>query len=354
MHNFIFIIFAITILTLGCKREEVRVYQIPKESVPVAMPHGQAPEWKVIGKTPSNWEERPGSGMRAAQFIVKGKDGSQGEVAVMPMVGMKASKDEILTIWRQQFGPNLKEKSEKVKIGEDEGELYDFSADPPPGGDIPQRILVAMLFKDNVNWFFRISGSRDLVEESKNDFIAYLNSAKFEHSGSEKTTEFQQKQQPSQSAQKVTPHDSQMTVPPQQMPIELPVPQDWKQLPPAPMAPLRYEVSSGNATAIITITRLDGDAGGLLPNINRWRGQIKLPPLSQADMEKHVSKIKTSIGEAYVVDFTGSNASNELTRIVGIIAPAGGNTWFFKMTGQDAAVGGRKDELIKFAQSFKF
>jgi len=54
------------------------------------------------------------------------------------------------------------------------------------------------------------------------------------------------------------------------------------------------------------------------------------------------------------VDFSGSNASNEPTRIVGIILPAGNHTWFFKMTGQDGAVNAHKDGLIKFVQSFKF
>ncbi|MGC8744278.1 MAG: hypothetical protein ACP5T0_10415 [Verrucomicrobiia bacterium] len=354
MHNILLIVLGLSIFAAGCKKEEVKVYQIPKESAPVAMPHQSAPEWKVTGTTPSNWEQRASSGMRVAQYWVKGKDGSQGEVVVMPMAGMKASKDEILAIWRQQFGPNVKESSQKIKIGGDEGELHDFSSDQPKGSDIPERILVAMLFKDNVNWFFRISGSKALVEESKNDFIAYLNSVKMEQSASDKPSETQVNPHQTQS----NPHQQMQTAQnasqPQPMPIELPVPGDWKQLPPTPMAPLRYEVASGNATALVTITRLDGEGGGVLPNINRWRGQIKLPPVSQSDLDKQISKIKTTIGEAFVVDFSGSNASNEPTRMVGIIVPAGSYTWFFKMTGQDGAVNAHKDGLIKFVQSFKF
>ncbi|MCX7872639.1 MAG: hypothetical protein N2487_05080 [Verrucomicrobiae bacterium] len=353
MHNFTLIVLAICIFALGCKREEVRVYQIPKESAPVAMPHSQLPEWKVTGKTPSNWEPRPSSGMRVAQYLVKGKEGAQGEVVVMPMAGMKASRDEILAIWRQQFGPDVKEKSEKVKIGDDEGELYDFSTDQPQGNEIPQRILVAMLFKDNVNWFFRISGSKDLVGESRNDFIAYLNSVKFEQSNPGNSSESPTNPHQAQPSQ-VAPHQPAQTQATTQMPIELPVPDDWKQQPPAPMAPLRYEVSSGSATAMITITRLDGDGGGLLANINRWRGQIKLPPVSPEDVDKQVSRVKTAVGEALVVDFFGTNTANNPTRVVGIIAPAGSYTWFFKMTGQEQAVNARKDELIKYVQSFKF
>lgn len=351
MHNIWLIVLGLTIFAAGCKREEVKVYQIPKESAPVAMPHQSAPEWKVTGTTPANWEQRPSSGMRVAQYLVKGKDGSQGEVVVMPMAGMKASKEEILVIWRQQFGQNVKESSQKVKIGGDEGDLYDFSSDQPMGKDIPERILVAMLFKDNVNWFFRLSGNKALVEESKNDFITYLNSVKLQQSISDKPSDTQV---PSPQTQP-NPHQIQTVQgAAQPMPTELSVPENWKQLPPTPMAPLRYEVASGNSTALITITRLDGEGGGILPNINRWRGQIKLPPVSQSDLDKQISKIKTAIGEAFVVDFSGSNASNEPTRMVGIIVPAGSYTWFFKMTGQDGAVNAHKDGLIKFVQSFKF
>ncbi|HON06892.1 MAG TPA: hypothetical protein PLW02_02200 [Verrucomicrobiota bacterium] len=168
---------AIALLT-GCGKEDIKVYKIPKESA-VAKPHQQPQEqWKVVGDVPQNWEEKGPSGMRIAQYVVRGKDNSQGEVAVMPMVGLRANKNEILAIWKGQLGQDVVEKSEKVKIGEDEGELFDLSSKQQQSPELPQRILVAMLIKDNVNWFFRISGASNLVEQSKSDFIKYLNSIK--------------------------------------------------------------------------------------------------------------------------------------------------------------------------------
>ena len=168
---------AIALLT-GCGKEDIKVYQIPKEPT-VAKPHQQSQEqWKVIGDVPENWEEKGPSGMRVAQYVVKGKDNSQGEVAVMPMVGLRANKNEILAIWKGQLGQDVVEKSERVKIGEDEGELFDLSSQQPTSPELSQRILVAMLIKDNVNWFFRISGTSNLIEQSKPDFIKYLNSIK--------------------------------------------------------------------------------------------------------------------------------------------------------------------------------
>ena len=47
---------------------------------------------------------------------------------------------------------------------------------------------------------------------------------------------------------------------------------------PGPMRLL--ELKAGEATA--SLTYLQGDAGGLAPNINRWRGQVGLPPAENA------------------------------------------------------------------------
>ncbi|MGC8888047.1 MAG: hypothetical protein ACP5MG_12910 [Verrucomicrobiia bacterium] len=331
----ILLLFAAAVL-IGCGKEEIKVYRIPKESVQTpAMPHQQAPQWKVLADVPQNWEEKPASGMRVAQYLVKGKNGAQGEVAVMPMVGLKATKDEILAIWRGQLGNNVVQKSEQVKIGADEGELFDLSTEQPPNSELPSRILVAMVLKNNINWFFRISGASNLIEESKADFINYLNSVKI-------TSADQTSQQPP-------------TVSPTPIkPSDFKVPDDWKPLPPAPMTLTRYEVSDGSNSAVISISKLDGDGGGLLPNINRWRGQINLQNISADELDRVAEKITLGNLNAVVVDFTGTNKTGEQTRMVGIIAPAGSFTYFFKMTGQKEAVEKHKSALINFVKNFKF
>lgn len=333
---------SITIILAGCGREEIRVYKIPKESPQVSTPHQQSQaQWKVVGEVPQNWEERPASGMRVAQFWVKGKDGAQGEVVVMPMVGLRASKDEILAIWRNQLGSNVMQKSEMVKIGNDEGELFDLSSEQPSDSELPSRILVAMLFKDNINWFFRISGGSNLVEDAKPSFIKYLQSVKLVQAGETNKNEGQPSPAPAAS-------------PDVNAKITFKVPADWKPLPPAPMTLSRYEVSDGSNTAVISISRLDGDGGGLLPNVNRWRGQINLNQITMDELNRVAEKIKFADNNAILVDFVGKNKDGEQTRMVGIIAPAGSETYFFKMTGQNDAVQKYKPALIKFVESLKF
>jgi hypothetical protein len=295
----------------------------------------------VIGDVPQNWEEKSPSGMRVAQFLVKGNDNSQGEVAVMPMIGLKANKNEILAIWKGQLGQNVTEKTETVRIGNEEGELFDLTSQQPPNQELPQRILVAMLIKNNVNWFFRIAGTSNLIEQSKPDFIKYLSSIKI--------TNASQSQGESAAISDVSMSNSSLDVK-----QELKVPDGWKPLQPAPMTLSRYEVSDGSNTAIISISRLEGDGGGFLPNINRWRGQINLGNISEDEFNRTAQKIKFGNSTATLVDYTGKNSKGEQTRMVGIIAPAGSYTMFFKMTGQNSAVEKHKDELIKFVESFRF
>ncbi len=336
----IYLLVFVAILT-GCGKEDIKVYKVPKEPT-VTMPHQQSQEqWKVLGDVPQNWEEKSPSGMRVAQFLVKGNDNSQGEVAVMPMIGLKANKSEILAIWKGQLGQNVIEKSEKVKIGEDEGELYDLSSQQPPNQELPQRILVAMLMKNNVNWFFRIAGTSNLIEQSKSDFIKYLSSIKI-------TISSQSHQEPANKP------DGTMSNPLSSVKQDFKVPDGWKPLPPAPMTLSRYEISDGSNSAIISISRLEGDGGGMLPNINRWRGQINLGNISEDELNKRAQKIKFGNSTATVVDYTGKSGTGEQIRMVGIIAPSGSFTMFFKMTGQNDAVEKHKDELIKFVESFRF
>ena len=40
------------------------------------------------------------------------------------------------------------------------------------------------------------------------------------------------------------------------------------------------------------------DAGGVLANVNRWRGQVDLAPVKQAELEKQIASLDVSGGKA--------------------------------------------------------
>lgn len=328
----------------GCGREEIKVYRVPKEGKTATMPHGQA-RLRVEGDTPSNWEDKGASGMRIAQYLVKLQDGSTAEVAVMPMIGLQASKEEILAIWKQQIAGEqnapIIEKNEPVEIGGIKGDLYDLcNASGIVSESVPARVLVAMMVKDNVHWFFRLSGSSNGVEIVKPDFKKYLQTVKILDS----------------PAQEPAPGGTGSTGSGQanEASIQLQTPDGWTQLEPTPMALSRYQINSDKGTAVVTVTKLEGIAGGLLSNVNRWRGQVNLEPIGEEDLKKNMLQIKTGGGEGFVVDFDGKSKDGNQTRIIGIVIPQQTQTWFFKMMGEPDTVGANKDKLIKFAEGAKF
>src|SRR5262249_32600143 len=66
-----------------------------------------------------------------------------------------------------------------------------------------------------------------------------------------------------------------------------------------------FRVSDGGKTAQITVTPLVGEAGGLLANVNRWRGQIKLGPIDEAQLRKDVRPVEVAGQPASYFDLLG-------------------------------------------------
>ena len=101
--------------------------------------------------------------------------------------------------------------------------------------------------------------------------------------------------------------------------------------------------------ADMSVVPLSGDAGGDLANINRWRGQIDLAPLSPADLSTQSETITPGGRKMLYVDFAKGPK-----RLMAAIYHVGERTWFFKMMGEDATVASAKPSFIQFLRSLKF
>lgn len=106
----------------------------------------------------------------------------------------------------------------------------------------------------------------------------------------------------------------------------------------------------GAEEADLSVFVFPGAAGGLLDNVNRWRGQIGLGPLDAAKLADECTSLKTSTGlDITVVDMTGSNQE----RILGAILPRGAESWFFKLKGPASLLGKEKNAFMEFLKSVK-
>ena len=124
------------------------------------------------------------------------------------------------------------------------------------------------------------------------------------------------------------------------------VPAGWKEEPPTQMLVAKFSATDKDAKADITVSAFPGDVGGLLANVNRWRRQIGLPPMAEADVTKEVKQLDSVPGKMMLVEMTGTDPkTSRSAQLVGIIVPQAGQTWFYKLMGDAAVVGAQKDTL---------
>lgn len=129
-------------------------------------------------------------------------------------------------------------------------------------------------------------------------------------------------------------------------------PAHWTAKPASAMRRGSFSIKGDGGDADLSITAFPGSTGGLLANVNRWRGQLGLAPLADADVAANTTSIDAGELHLTVVDFTG-NASGKPTRILGAIVPHGTDTWFFKLMGPDQLVANEKPAFLEFLKTIK-
>lgn len=125
-------------------------------------------------------------------------------------------------------------------------------------------------------------------------------------------------------------------------------PAAWTLKPNGAMRKGSYALKGAGAEADLSITAFPGATGGLEANLNRWRGQVGLPPQSPAEITAAVEKFSANGLDFVLVDYAGNG-----NRLVGAIVPYGGNSWFFKLMGPDALVAAQKDAFRDFLHTVK-
>jgi len=359
LSRYVLMIFALALA--GCNREKITVQQVPKDSQPAAPapmmpqpasggmpvdPHagmdmgmGGAAQPALKYTLPTGWKEKAPSQMRVGSFDVPGKDGQNADVSIIPLAAMPPEAEVAnLNMWRGAIGlpPADKAESEPVTIGSAQGKLYEVGGEKATG-----RILVAMLNRDGLSWYFKMSGPDALVREQKTAFLEFVKSISFEAMPAMATA---------------NPHAPMAdAVPTETASTASGLPAGWKEIPNPPMLLAKYVIQSGDAEAQVNVSMLDGTGGGVMANVTRWRGQLGLPPMSEEDFSKVAQTVDVAGNKGTLVDMTGTDMkTGKKSRLVGIIVPQTGDTWFYKLMGDPQIVEQQKDTFTKFLQTAKF
>jgi hypothetical protein len=91
--------------------------------------------------------------------------------------------------------------------------------------------------------------------------------------------------------------------------------------------------------------------GGEQANVNRWRGQLSLPPLDDKALEAAITRFIQNGLTFSVVDFVSAGQNPQ--RIIGAQVPCDGAVWFFKLMGPDTVVESQKSVFMEFLKSVK-
>jgi hypothetical protein len=134
------------------------------------------------------------------------------------------------------------------------------------------------------------------------------------------------------------------------------VPSGWQEMPGGQFLVAKFLIKgAGDAQAAVNVSMSAGDGGGLLANLNRWRGQLGLAPVADADISKQVQPLDVPGAKATLAEIAGTDPrTGQKTRLVAAVIPQGQQTWFYKLMGNEQVVEQQKEAFTKFVQTVKY
>jgi hypothetical protein len=362
-HLFVAILLAMGVACLGCdKGDGIVAYSAPKEpakppassvndglpTLPAAQlpaqPQAQADaiDWTV----PAGWKRLPGNEMRYASFQIW-PDHPDVLLSVIPLGG---GEDLLANVnrWEGQVGlpaskeTELPKEVQRVTVDNTTVDIIDLLA--PETANPRLRMFAAIVPRPDRTWFFKLQGTADLIGPQKDNFNTFIRSLKFAPTP------------PGEPASAGgTPVAADTSASPSATPDAPPgatwnFPQGWTQEPQKPMRLASF--TAGQAEIIITQFGKD-NAGGLLPNINRWRGQVGLEGVNDPK-DSPSEAIQVGGQDGALFDFTGPAQNGAAKRIRVAMIISGQTLWFFKLTGPADAVSQQQPSFDAFLKSVQF
>ncbi|WP_243316199.1 hypothetical protein [Geothrix paludis] len=194
----------LTLAALGCNRDQVSHYRVPKESAagrldgtgqeapsgPMGMPPADggmpAPprpsgQGSLKWSLPQGWSEVPGEGMRFATF--KSPVAGKNEATVVVLPGAAGGELANVNRWRGQIGLGpideaaLAAARKVVKTKAGALNVYDFTSE----GQTKSRMVAGLISTPDGNtWFLKLTGDADPVAKAKPDFMRILESLRLD------------------------------------------------------------------------------------------------------------------------------------------------------------------------------
>lgn len=362
----------LVLVSASCSRESIQTYKIPKESASTPTPEvtaSMAPAAPGISWTaPDGWEARPPTSVRVGNYAIPNPAGGDpGDFAITTFPGDVGGDLANVNRWRNQIGlgpiaaADLPEVLKSVAAPAGEFFVVNFA-----NSDAGVRVIAALFKQSDRTWFFKLAGPDALVASQEAALLGLLQTVKFEAglvppdgvvaSGGPpmNTNDLPPGHPPigGLAPDGTTPAATAVTSTGGDLPIRWAAPDHWIAKELGQLRKGSYTVhGSGSETGDFSVIALAGAAGGLHDNVNRWRGQIGLPPADGASIDAGVRHLDSAGMHFDVVEFASDGPDAQ--RVIGALLTLGNETWFFKLTGPDKLVASERDSFIQFIRTVR-
>jgi hypothetical protein len=322
------------------------------------------PQWQV----PAGWKSQPPGQMLLATFAIEDAKDGKATVTVSSFPGDVGGTLANLNRWRTQVGlpavqaADLEKETSTLEVNGLKVTLADMLGTAVKENDTrPMRLIGAMIPRGGQTWFFKMMGDAAVTAGQKENFMAFI-----------KSLSFDAPQAAAPAAPPANPHGTTpmggalpaaAAMPPMggdAAAANLPqwqAPAHWKTQAPGAMVLATFGIEDDKAgKATMTVSSFPGDVGGLLANVNRWRRQVGAAPIEAAALEKETSPLDLGGIKATLADMTGTikTAGGNSTRLLAASIPRDGQTWFFKLMGDEPLVAKEKENFLAFLKTLKF
>ncbi len=328
----------------SCKDDEIRTYRVATDSAsenptPPAS-HAVTKESEntssAVGwKAPEDWKpEKAGQFLTAAYVPPEG-----GRVTVSKLAGDGGGLAANINRWRGQVG--LKPLDDKdvngqpLKIADSNEEMLLFNLTAENSAPDAEGILAGVLPLKTETWYFKFTGPVGVLRKTEGVFAEFLRSVRIV--GSQKI------------AAPPTPSSAKK--------INVTPPDGWTPSEGSSMRAASFSIAgSDDASADVSVVPIPGDSGSVLDNVNRWRSQLQLAPLTSADDPALGKKEESPAGEIFTSYMTSTEPvlNGKNAALTSAILKRPGITWFFKIIGEASLVEANQEKFETFVRSATF
>ena len=247
----------------------------------------------------------------------------------------------------------LKKSAENVEAGGQPAQLYDIAGQNPGSGDA-ERILGVIQRRDDMAWFFKMTGDADLVEQQKPAFVAFLKSLKF--AAAQAQTELPPSHPAIGDMGMGAPATAAGPISSEGKP-NWQVPAGWQEVSGGQFLVAKFTLTGeGGATAAVNVSipPATAAAAGEFEPLARtaWFGAADKGNTCRT-LARRERIFRRLAFDSLIMTGTDSK-TGQPARLVGSIVQQNGQTWFYKLMGDAKVVESQKAAFTKFVQGAKY